>query len=445
LAELYQEKIIPTVKMAQVFDQQLRYDLAPEYQARVPTRMAPATRQSTFIRANTNIANPGDRITFDIPASEGYLLTNSCFFRAEVISPAPSGGAAFPACGMAGIIKSIKVYHTPTGQVIDDVREYGELQAVLHSLTTPSDVSSNMAQVLSGTASTDVLGGAADNTWAVGAGTDYERLQSGVPGIGSGRTYAIPLKHTILDQSKALPMKLIGGVRVELEFGLALESLAYPLPATGRTFQVRRPELQIDMVTLNPAQQQEVDKAFLASGMRLTYGSWSTAIRAVTAQTATLQFGQRHSCTKTALVALRSNSRRDGDDKDPKRSRYAGVTEYQWQLGEKVFPQRPITKYEAFTEALAAFHGNLSGADVKHWLPFEDTAAARNKTSFVIARDFESSHNMLSGSNVMSARNTDLFLNLECEDAEPNLTALCWLDYQKVVRFSPDGTVDVLQ
>lgn len=404
------------------YESALQQTLAPEYIYDVPKKLVASKRQTTYFKANTSSVEDGRSISIDIPAVDQFLATDAAHLKFLV--RAPSANFHLPACGGSGLIEMIRIYHKGTGQLIDEIYEYNVLYATLHSLTVPDHVAQGPLSVLHGTATTR-------DPFAVGS--DYKNIPS------DGRMVMVPLKHTILSAHKYLPLKLTTGLRVEVTFAEARKCLVVPVGTTEEVrYSVEDPELVCDLIKMNDKQTEAFDAAFAQSGLRIATTCWAHHLRSWPASTQSVQFGSRMASIKTVMVVPRKFVSTYG--KDNLRSRYGRMKSYQWELGGTHIPVKAVDSHtKAFAEVVTAMHGSVSGADTARYT--QDTT----DSGFVIMRELESSKHLISGDPTLKQKNIDLVLNLVANEGAPEARLDCFLEYDKLIQFNRDGSLEVLQ
>jgi len=342
-----------------------------------------------------------------------------------------------PACGLAGCIKNVQIYHQGTGTLLCELNEYGQLIGALDSLTVPEHAKRGVLGKIAG------VGYGDDDVTATGAIPNYTRVPRS---NDDALVCMIPIKHTLLSMTTALPMRYTTGLRVQIRFASGKECLvvgkggAQEPVFTDWEYEILQPKIVADAVEFSTQQRAQFDAKFASSGFKYYFTSYGYHYRAWPEQSASVAFGSRYSSVKDVLITARTNEALANPvNRDILRTRYGAVKKYQFDVGGRLSPLTPLEdKTQMLHHAFQAFHGALAGEDLKNWNEDEDS-------SFVIAHEQELSKTLLSGDSTMKAKNVDMILNLTGKDDHKPSTLSCFVHYDMAVVFAPDGSVRVLQ
>lgn len=426
-----------------------------DYKANINTevlRVESAAQQiHVEVEANNSSYSPGSTMVFQFPSAMNLLADmerSFLTFNVGITDNTAGTKTLTLADDGSSIINSLEVFVNNVS--LGAINNYNGLKSIMNGITVPADVRSGPLSVYGGFGQTVPLSSTYD-TQTVSCQLTLDSL--------FGKT------------SRLLPMFLLNNVEVRVRLEQAHAALVKvgagnqgPTVA-GTYYTITNPVLQIFGKQLNDVDRNTLTQKFLKEGMMISTTAWEYyPINWNGSANGTISIDTRKQSVKSALVAFRSNTLLDTTKFSATTSTVSasdvGITtgnkllntdgrvkKYYWQVGSDRFPQNYSieTRSEAAVELHNFAHGQISGYRIIPELWNNTTG----NSSFVLARDFETSHtgSLVSGLANSARQKSDIKIKIEEIYGSPsaNVTGDAWVHFDRVIHISPRGDVKVVE
>lgn len=378
---------------------------------------------------------PGSTIMFNLPPSDLFMDTQRSYVAVKMHTDPGRRNARFSE-GAHCIVSSIKI-STQSGQVLEHLLNVNLRMAALAGLTIPQDMRQG----------------------ALGIAQGYN--QDPNTADTQERYYVIPMTlSAILGNSKLLPLKYTGGLRVELTLAQPEESLVRLFDndqnraAIPPSYVVTYARYVVSAIRFSDQQIAVYDDAYRKAGLKLhgtsydvTFLNWSSKNQSVTV-------ANRKASIKDLMVVARLGSdvvsTADGVEKLYKYS--TCILQSIWaQWAGRRWPSEAIsadaTNAEFYQHAADATHHTLVGwrATPALWKPVGYNGT--QDCSMVAALELESAgkSGFISGLSAPNRQAADIILDLEgAVNPHPAQDVHCFVHYDVTYVFAPTGEVTVI-
>ena len=426
-----------------------------DYKANINTellRVESAAQQiHVEVEANNSSYGSGSTMVFQFPSAMNLLADmerSTLTFNVGITDNTAGTKTLSLADDGSSIINSLEVFVNNVS--LGAINNYNGLKSIMNGITVPADVRSGPLSVYGGFGQTAPTSSSYD-TQTVCCQLTLDSL--------FGKT------------SRLLPVFLLNNVEVRVRLEQAHTALVKvgagsdgPSVA-GTLYTITNPVMQIFGKQLNDVDRNTLTQKFLKEGMMINTTAWEYyPVNWNGSPNANVSIDTRKQSVKSVLVAFRSNTLLDNSKFGATTSTISAsdvgistgnkllntdgrVKKYYWQVGSDRFPQN----YSIETRSESAFelhnfaHGQITGYRV--------TPALWNNTSgnssFVLARDFETSHtgSLVSGLSNSSKQKSDIKLRIEeiYGTVSANVTGDAWVHFDRVIHISPRGDVKVVE
>lgn len=377
---------------------------------------------------------PGSTVIFNLPASDLFVDTQRSYIAVKMAVDPNRRRARFSE-GAHCIVSSVKI-STQSGQVLEHLLNYNLRASALAGITVPADM----------------------RTGPLGISQGYNK--SANPDLEE-RYYVIPMTLSgILGNSKLLPLKYTGGLRVEITLAQPDECLVR-LPdgdanraAIPPSYTVTYARYVLSACKFSDQQISIYDDAYRKSGLKIHGTSFDVSFLNWSSRNQSLTVSNRKSSIKDLMVVARLGtdvvSTADGVEKLYKYS--TCILQSLWaQWAGKRYPSEAITAdaagAEFYQHAADATHHSLVGwrATPALWRP-----AGYNGTqdcSMVAMLELESAgkSGYISGLSSPNRQAQDIILDVEgAVNPHPQQDVHCFVHYDATWVFAATGEVTVV-
>ncbi|KAI9159502.1 hypothetical protein H9P43_008842 [Blastocladiella emersonii ATCC 22665] len=397
------------------FSQVLSKTLPPEMTFNLPKESVYAERQTVQFTAQGGPEfAPGNTISVLLPPHNNMMDTHCTFLQFS----AKTADANVTFCdGIFSIIDCVRVY-SAGGALLEELPYYNLHQRIEADVTVPQHLK-------------DSCLGVAQGYFATGA--DRFAVSSGL------HRYMLPIKSALLSNQKHLPMKYLGGIRVEFTLAPGADACVVKNNAIP-SYSVKDVCIVSDLIKLNDQQIAVMDAAFKKQGLKLYGTTYNHHFLNYLVPNSTLNVSDRSASQKDVLVSFCNNAVLNDNAKDLF-LRAKTIATYQFSISGRLFPQKPVRcddyASEVFVELSNAFHGHVIGAGMsvdKYNAPAEGT--------FCIGRNLESSHTIVSGDKSCKSQAVDMQIILT-SNTVPNQRVDAFVGVDIVYKFLPTGKVNL--
>lgn len=426
-----------------------------DYKANINTevlRVESAAQQiHVEVEANNNSYAPGSTMVFQFPSAMNLLADmerSFLTFNVDITDNTAGTKTLSLADDGSSVINSLEVFVNNVS--FGAINKYNGLKSIMNGITVPSDVRSGPLSVYGGFGQTAPTSSTYD-TQTVSCQLTLDSL--------FGKT------------SRLLPMFLLNNVEVRVRLEQAHAALvkvgagADGPTVAGTTYTITNPVMQIFGKQLNDVDRNTLTQKFLKEGMMISTTAWEYyPINWNGSANSSISIDCRKQSVKSVIVAFRSNTLLDT-------TRFAATTstispydvgittgnkllntdgrvkKYFIQVGSDRFPQNYSieTRSEAAVELHNFAHGQITGYRVTPELWNNTTG----NSSFVLARDFETSHSgsLVSGLSNSAKQKSDIKVRIEEIYGSPsaNVTGDSWVHFDRVIHISPRGDVKIVE
>lgn len=426
-----------------------------DYKANINTEVlrveSSAQQVHVEVEANNNSYSPGSTMVFQFPSAMNLLADmerSFLTFNVGITDNTAGTKTLSLADDGSSVINSLEVFVNNVS--LGAINNYNGLKSIMNGITVPSDVRSGALSVYGGFGQTAPTSSTYD-TQTVSCQLTLDSL--------FGKT------------SRLLPMFLLNNVEVRVRLEQAHAALvkvgggANGPTVAGTTYTITNPVMQIFGKQLNDVDRNTLTQKFLKEGMMISTTAWEYyPVNWNGSANSSVSIDCRAQSVKAALVAFRSNTLLDTTKFAATTSTVSasdvGITtgnkllntdgrvkKYYWTCGSDRFPQNYSieTRAESAVELHNFAHGQITG--------FRFTPELWNNTtgnsSFVLARDFETSHtgSLVSGLSNSARQKSDLKIRIEEIYGSPSadVTGDAWVHFDRVIHISPRGDVKIIQ
>lgn len=431
-----------------------------DYKATINSEMlkveSAASQIHTDVEANNSSYTPGQTMSFQFPTSMNVLadMERTTIYFSHTISDNISAGnkSLSIADDASSLFDTVEVFVNNVS--LGPLYNYNLAKSIVNSITITDEVRDGPLSIYGGFGQTPV--GASSYT------TKY---------------YAVQLTMDCLfgKTSRLLPLFLLSNLEVRIRLAspdVCLVRVATdtdPNPSSAlTTYTVGNPVMRVFGKQINDVDRNTLTQAFLKSGLQILTTAWEHyPVNWGSQANSSVSIDTRKQSVKAAVVVFRSNTILDSskfasnvsvadtsncvsvgtEDSSNKLNTFDGrITKYYFQVGADRFPQNfdIDSKAMALFETHNAFHGQCVGYRVKPTL-WDSTTST---TSFVISRDFETSHTgaLVSGLSNSSKQKSDIKLRiLSTASTTNNLRGDAFVHYDKMIYISPRGSVKIVE
>ncbi|KAI9173208.1 hypothetical protein H9P43_007339 [Blastocladiella emersonii ATCC 22665] len=378
------------------FSQVLSKTLPPEMSFNLPKESVYAERQTVQFTAQGGPEfAPGNSISVLLPPRDDMMDTHCTFLQFS--AKTTDANVAF--CnGIFSVIDRVRIY-SASGALLEELPYYNLHQRIEADVTVPQYLK-------------DSCLGVAQGYFASGA--DKFAVSSGL------HRYMLPIKSALLANQKHLPMKYMGGIRVEFTLAPGSDACVVKNNAIPG-YTVKDVCIVSDLIKLNDQQIAVMDAAFKKQGLKLFGTTYNHHFLNYSVPNSTLNISDRSASQKDILLSFRNNAVLNDNAKD------------------SFLCAKTITSYQfsAFVELTNAFHGHVIGAGLT-----VDKFNAPAEGTFVVGRDLESSRTVVSGDKSCKSQAVDMQVILTSSVA-PNQRVDAFIGIDVVYEFLPTGEINI--
>lgn len=425
-----------------------------DYKANINTevlRVESAAQQiHVEVEANNSSYSPGSTMVFQFPSAMNLLADmerSFLTFNVGITDNTAGTKTLSLADDGSSVINSLEVFVNNVS--FGAINKYNGLKSIMNGITVPADVRSGPLSVYGGFGQTAPTSSTYD-TQTVSCQLTLDSL--------FGKT------------SRLLPMFLLNNVEVRVRLEEAHTALvkvgagADGPSVAGTLYTITNPVMQIFGKQLNDVDRNTLTQKFLKEGMMISTTAWEYYPVNWNGSVGGFSIDTRKQSVKSALVAFRSNTLLDTNKFAATTSTVSpydvGITtgnkllntdgrikKYYWQIGSDRFPQNYSieTRSEAAVELHNFAHGQVTGFRIVPSLWNNTTG----NSSFVLARDFETSHtgSLVSGLSNSAKQKSDIKVRIEEIYGSPsaNVTGDAWIHFDRVIHISPRGDVKIVE
>ena len=299
-----------------------------------------STVRLTPVNSGTYTPEDGGVIRFEFPRTLGWLDTSQSFFsfnfrftdgNASKTTFTPDSHDTLLDRDAASWIDRIAIY-SPSGELLEDLQDYGLLVNLMHKANAPKDYTEHMGKIVNGYQK--------DEASRMALAANSEGGQSG------SQQYCIGLEASGIlgSQSKYLPIKYISG-SLMCEITLAPYAKCCRGKAVNRSYAIDQCEYICDSIQFEDAFDAAALQQVSTQGIQIHFDSFTRHTVSLTRSTGQQShlLAQNVKSLKSAYMVVRKDEDISSREEDSL-SKYTSynIQSLQWDLGGKLYPSAPL-------------------------------------------------------------------------------------------------------